>query len=112
MRQQDGQRMANRYRRAVEAYAEISDRIEAAIPGATARSRRELRLALDRLLPVLGDCIAELPQAVAELAEKIEALRLLHRQAEAAGLTLRYREVEEGKEQEEGEEWEEGDEAG
>lgn len=78
------------YKRAVEAYERLVRSLAAAAgPGEHLHSHQtQLREALDLLLPVVGECIAELPGLAAALTEQLEETEKLRRQAEEAGIRL------------------------
>jgi hypothetical protein len=79
------------YKRAVEAYEQLARRLAAASLASEPASphQTQLREALDLLLPIVGECIAELPGLAAALTEELEASAKLRREAEEAGVRLR-----------------------
>ena len=89
-----------RYRKAVAAYERLLRNLLVDIrelaPGPETRHRlARLQEALETLLPVLGECIAELPGLASALRQERETLDQLRRQAEEAGVILRYDEARE-----------------
>jgi hypothetical protein len=75
------------YKRAVEAYEQLARRLAAASEssGPANGHQAQLREALHVLLPVVGECIAELPGLAAALTEEREESARLRRRAGEAG---------------------------
>lgn len=89
-----------RYRKAVAAYERllrhlVADLREIALGAEAGHRLVRLQEALEKLLPVVGECMAELPGLASALRQERETLDQLRRQAEEAGVILRYDEARE-----------------